>query len=347
MSYAAIRPYATNGADALGLLHPDGKIFRYAEGTPWRWRGVSAFQLLDRFARGLDIAPFVMAYPRYNTLRVWPYVPAKDWGDRAWDSPAPAVVVDFLEACARLAYRVELTLLTDDDGARIQPAIELVRVLIGVRPSNLFLEAGNEPLTHKQTNVKALKPILDEAAAVGIPYSSGVYEDEFQVFGTVGTHHSARTSDWPRRAHDAMEFYDGAGPHQPHPPIHTPWVLDEPIRPDEAPGDRAQKIRDFRAYGGTSALLGAGATFHSTSGKFAELPTAEETDCANALADGLEAFPADAPLGPYRRIVEPNQPEDARTYVVEPYAVRCQQIGAAMWEPGWKALDADGILWTR
>ena len=299
------------------------------------------------------------AYPRYNTLRVWPYVPAADWGARAWDSPAPAIVVDFLATCARLGRWVELTLLTDDDDTRIQPAIELVRVLTALRPPNVFLEAGNEPLTHKSIRVRDLKPVLDEAAAAGMPYSSGIYEDELQVFGTYGTHHSGRTVDWPRRAHDAKEFFDGEGPEKKHPPLHMPWVLDEPIRPDEALAEirrhglsdqdaRAQLVRDFRAYGGAAALLAAGATFHCQSGKFAELPSADEAACADALADGLEAFPADAPLGPYDRKVEPGQPEDARTYVVGPYAVRCQQIGSAFrGDVGWKAIDRDGILWTR
>ena len=344
-------PTDTSAPVTGAIIQPDGRIFRMA-GQPWRYCGVSAFRLLDAYAKGEDIASFCDAYARFNTVRVFCYTPEADWGDQAWDMPPPVIVVDFLRQCERLSKYVELVLLTDDDPARIDPAIALVRVLISVAPRNTLIEIGNEVLTHKRINAEALKPICDEAAAVGIPYSSGIYEDERLIFGTYITHHSARTSDWPRRAHDAMEFYDGAGPHQPHAPLHLPCVLDEPIRPDQAPGNLGQKVKDYRAYGGAAAIMGAGATIHSESGKFARLPSTDEFLCAQALADGLEAFPGDAPLGPYRRLVEPgNEPggptQDARTYIVGNCMVRCQQQGTTAPEPGWTSLDTSGVLWRR
>jgi hypothetical protein len=329
----------------------DGRIFRVPDGTAERYAGVSMFRLADRFARGEDISWVPRVHPRANVARVWAYVENPPW-DPAWESPPPDVVVDFVKTMAAIGLRVELTLLTSDFERRYALAIALAERLAAENPPNLLVEIGNEPLTNKSIDVARVIPVLQGSRLL---WSSGIYEREDRVAGRYLTHHSARTGDWPRRTHDALEFWTGDGPETTHAPIRIPCVLDEPTRPDEAPGDRAQKIRDFRAYGGGAALFGAGATFHSNSGKNASPPdrsdvwpiTDEELACAQAFFEGLHAFPPDAPLGAYRRIVEPGQSNEARTYVVGPYMVRSQQNGTSAPEPGWTAIDNDGVLWRR
>lgn len=275
-------------------------------------------------------------------LRVFSYVPAKDWGDRAWDVQNPATILSFLDYVGSRGWFVEFVLLTDDDRARVDQAARIVDVLSAAKPRNVVCEIGNEPVTHKRIDTGALRSTLDRS---GFLYSSGDYEDSARWFGKFLTCHTARTSDWPRRAHDLLEYHHGGGPNAPSDPAHkVPIVADEPAKPTDVGGNR---VLDFRAYFGACALLGGGATFHSETGKFAQLPTPDEALLAREALWALDAFPADAPKGGYRRIVEPNQPQEARTYVVGNYAVRCQQIGAAFWEPGWKAIDAEGILWKR
>jgi hypothetical protein len=330
----------------------DGHVFRRPDGTAERYRGLSQFRLLDRFARGDDISWVRKTFPASaNVCRVWTYV---EWDPPAtWTYPPNDVVVDFLRAMAGQGFRVELTLMTSDYEHRYPPMLDLAEYLAAEDPDNLVIEIGNEPLTNKRIQVERFYPILDASSLV---WSSGIYEDEsFMPSGHYIAHHSARTFDWPRRAHDALEFWNGDGPSKKHPPFKMPCALDEPGKPEDAPGDRAQKIRDFRAYGGASAIMGCGATFHSNSGKNSTAPgspeqwpiTDEEIDCATALFEGLDAFADDAPLGPYRRIVEAGQPDHARTYVVGPCMVRCQQNGTAAPEPGWTPIDADGVLFRK
>jgi hypothetical protein len=318
-------------------LTADGRIFR-AGGEAWRYKGVSAFQLLDRFARGEDIQPFLDAYRGFNVLRVWPYVPRADWGAKAWDSPAPDAVVRFLAAVGRLGWRVELTLLTDDDPARIPQAKQLVAALGAARPPNLLLEIGNEPRVHKSIDTRALKADLD---ASGFLYASG--DAAAEAFGSYGTLHTARDPEWVRRAHDLLEFFQGGGPDAPTDPPHRfPAIADEPIRPDQAGYNAA----DFRAYAAACALLGAGLTFHSETGKYALPPTPEEARIAAVVLEALDALPPDASLGSYRRIDEGGR--SLRTYVVgERYMVRIRPTTTAAPEPGWTALDAEGVLWRR
>jgi hypothetical protein len=321
-------------------LTTSGRIFLDG-GVPWRWKGFSAFQLLDRFAKNEDLGPVLDAYAGCNIARVWPYVPAKDWGERAWGVPSHDTVSAFLDYMAARGLRVELTLLTDDDPGRIPWAQELVGFLASRGHRNLVLEIGNEPRTHKAIPTAMLRSTCESS---GFPFSSGDYEDETRFFGTFGTTHPRRDAEWVRRAHDLLEWYDGSGPETQHPPYHVPWVADEPIKPSEAAG---AKVVDFRGFFGACALMGAGATFHCETGKFAQLPTGEEAECLRSALQGLNAFPADVPNLPYQRIDEGG--DSLRTYVKGNWLVRCRPATRNAPSGGWRMIDGeqDGVLWTR
>lgn len=318
----------------LGPLTTRGPVFLQGT-TPWRWKGVSAFQLLDRFIHGEDITPFLDAYQGFNVLRVWPYVPRKDWGDRAWETPTVGEILPFLWAVEARGFYVELTLLTDDDPARLARAKTLIAQLAEQHPTNLLLEAGNEPQTHKAIDTAALIPALQ---ASGFPWTTGDYEDSARMKGTYGVTHTARDGEWPRRAHDVLEFFHGGGPNTPDdPPHHVPIIADEPAKRQDVGGNRPL---DWRAYFAAVSLLGGGGTFHSETGKFGQVPTPEEAQLAREALTGLDAFPADAPLGLYSRPVEAS----LRTYIVSDHMVRIRPTRPP--PAGWTC-DADGIVCHR
>ncbi len=326
------------------VLHADGRIFRTSDNKPWRYMGVSAFQLLDRWAKGENIVPFLTAYTGFNTLRVWPYVPAKDWGAKAWDVRSVDVTKQFLSYVGGLGWTVELTLLTDDDAARLSWAQGFIPQLVASpRPTNLLIEIGNEPTTHKNINTQACKAACD---ASGFLYASGNYEDATKMFGKYGVSHGPRDSEWPRKAHDLMEFYNGGGPHAPSDPAHHyPQVGDEPAKTQDVAPPAAPLVKpdDWRGYFGTAAILGAGATFHSETGKFAQLPTSEEAGLAAAALEALTCFPADAPNGPYSRPVE----NSLRTYVVGNCMVRVRPTTPDPPSSGWTKIGVSHVLWKR
>jgi len=324
------------GSDiTLSPLTTSGPIF-LAGGAPWRWKGVSAFPLAAMFGLGQDIDPFLEAFAGFNLLRCFDYV---TWPGTGWESPGADAWIEFLRYVGARGFYAENVLLTDDDPRRIEPAKRLVQALAAARPKNLLPEIGNEPTTHKSIDTRALKSVL---AASGFLYSSGDYENSTRFFGLFLTAHTPRDGEWPRKAHDLLEYHNGGGPSAPSDPAHkVPIVADEPMRPDQA----GFNVQDYRAYFGTCALLGAGATFHYEGGKFGRLPTADEARCASAALEGLNAFPADAPKGGYRRIDE--QGGSLRTYAVGNSMVRVRPLTTAAPESGWTAIDSDGILWRR
>lgn len=299
-------------------LSTSGPIFT-RNGQPWRWKGVTAFKLARLHADGVNIDPFLEAYKGFNVLRVFDYV---TWLGTGWEAPTHAQTLAFLNYVAARGWYVELVLLTDDEPGRIAPAISLVRTLAASRPPppNLVLEIGNEPNTNKHINTSALRSTLK---ASGFLFSSGDYDDSAKFFGTFGTAHTPRDNEWPRKAHDLLEYYVGGGPSAPTDPAHkVPWVADEPIRPDQAGqppvGDRAS---DFLAYFATASILGGGGSFHCETCKYGQLPTADEAAMAAAALAGLNQFPDNAPIaGPYERIDE--QGATLRTYRVGAYTVR-------------------------
>lgn len=300
-------------APPIAALHSDGRIFRLADGQAWRWRGVSAFQLLDRFARGDDITPVLEAYRGFNLLRVWCYTPTKDWGSKAWDVPTADQARAFLAFVGARGWYVELTLLTDDDPARLAWARGFAPALAGL--PNVLLEIGNEPETHKAIDTAALVPVI---YALGVPWTTGNYEDAAKMRGTYGVAHTARDGEWPRRVHDLLDYYQGGGPNAPSDPAHHfPIIADEPAKLQDVSGNRPQ---DWLAYFAAASLLGGGATFHSETGKYGQPPTADEAVLAAAALRGLTAFPADAPNGGYSRTDEGGA--TLRTYTVGGCTVR-------------------------
>lgn len=283
------------------------------DGQPWRWKGVTAFKLCRLFTDGQDIDGFLSDYAGFNVLRVFDYTPVKDWGAAAWGSCTADQWTAFLAYVGAKGWFVELVLLTDDDPARIEPAKALAVALRGA--TNLILEAGNEPATHKNIDTAALRLILE---ASGFLHSSGNYEDTRHWYGTWLGYHSARDGEWPRRAHDALDYYQGGGPDFPEEPAcKVPCVADEPAKLQDVTGNREQ---DFLAYFASASLLGAGGTFHSETGKTGLRPTPDELVLAAAALRGLNAFPADAPRGAYTR------PDEGvatlRTYKVGAFTVR-------------------------
>ncbi len=295
----------------LGRLTTDGKIFR-SDGQPWRYRGVSAFKMLDRFAAGEDISPLLKKFQGFNVLRVFWYV---TWPVTGWEPTRADQVAAFCNRVAQDGFYVELVLLTDDDPARIPQAQRLVQDLTAADspPVNLLLEAGNEPHVHKNIDVWALRSVLEASPFL---YASGENE-MLPFFGKYLTAHTPRDNEWPRKVHDLLEYYSGGGPAAPTDPAHpVPGVADEPMRPDEA----GYVESDYLAYFAGASLMGAGATFHYAGGKFNLMPTEGEERCMNAALAGLMAFPADAPLGAYQRIDE--QGATLRTYKVGPWIVR-------------------------
>lgn len=310
----------------LKRLSANGKIF-YVDGKAWRWKGVTAFGLMDRFAKAENIDDFLNAFEGFNLLRVFYYV---DWPGTGWGIPSDDAVHRFLDYVAARGFYVELVLLTGPKPQAEAQAIVTHCFNEFGRHENLLIEEVNEPGVHDKVDPATLtEPVTPVIWTDGL--TTGSHD------GLYLTPHTPRDGEWERKGHDLLEYWTGGGPSAPtDPAIKEPAVGDEPAKKEDVGAD----VRAWRAYFGVCSLLGAGATFHFENGKYGLPPDAMDRRLAAAALEGLNAFPEAAPLGPYSR------PEDSslRTYVVGNYMVRVRPTSLEGVVPG-TMLDADGILW--
>jgi hypothetical protein len=230
----------------------------------------------------------------------------------------------------------------------VPKAQALVAALVAAKPSNLLLEAGNEPEVQTAPNhnydTGVLRSTLESS---GFQSASGNYTGgAARWYGSYLTTHSARSVEWPRYAHDCYDYWvkpsdAPAGAIA----VHAPCVLDEPAKPTSGGLGGTSKADDWTAYFGGAGIFAAGATFHSETGLDGLPPTADERALAVAALNGLVAFPADAPnaQSTYRRI----DGDGLRTYVIGDSMVRIRPNRPQSPEAGWTAIDGAGVLWRR
>lgn len=326
---------------SISPLAIDGHSFM-RDGFMWRYKGFTGFKLCDLFSRGIDITPMLLK--DFNVVRTFLYTPVKDWGAQFWPLPSIDVINNYVSFLATLGYYVELVLLTDDDPASIDPAIAVVQGLKG--HDNLFLQIGNEPLTHKNINCAALKAVCDSS---GYIYSSGIFEDNTKAFGRVWSDHSGGDSEWPRKPKGMIEAYTGGGPNSPNEPaLKIPCYEDESPRPDITigyqNGNQDLTALDYYTFAAVASICGNGATFHFEPGKFGQPPNDFERKCADSFLQGLNVFPI-TDNRDYRRIDEGSV--TLRTYIIGNCMVRVRPTIKSAPETGWNSLDSYGICWSR
>lgn len=323
----------------------NGRFFNDSKGQIVRRKGFSSFNLLDKYSKGIDINPILNQYSTANLARVFLYTPVKDWGSSAWDIPSSEATIDFCHHMSDKGYQVGLTLATDNDNSKINQIKNLVNSLKGNDIINLQLEAVNEPYVKgddDKIDPSEFKNLLSNS---GFLFTSGIYNDNKRFWGQFWLDHSSRDSEWFRKGgHNLKDAWDGSGPNFPdEPKLHIPGAEDEPVKPSDIGFDTL----GLYAYAASCGLMGAGATFHSESGKLSLLLSPQEEACKNMFFAGLDMFPLDSADGVYRRIDEVGAPEYARTYVVGNNSIRIKQVTSNHPESGWKNLDDYGICWTR
>lgn len=325
---------------------PKGKLF-YANGKPIIHKGFSAFPLLNRYEQGIDIRPWLDQFNGYNAARVLLYTPEKDWGNQSWGFPTNQVALDFLNYLKDKGILAKFCLITDDDKSKIEQAKGLIGYLREQKPTNLILEAVNEPGIHDKIDPSELKNLLSGS---GFPYASGWYIDTKKHYGTYWVDHSPRDNEWFRKGgHNLYEAYVGGGPNdKSEPALRQAAVEDEGPRPDQVGND----ILGLYAYAASCVLFGAGATYHCNAGKFCSSLDSNELECKDAFLRGLNAFGGPIDGITYNRIVESGNEQGgptqfARTFTNGNYAIRIKQATKEFPESGWKALDEYGICWVR
>lgn len=297
-------------ASVLEAILVDQLWFKTVSGRPWTQIGCSDFRLLQRFLIGDDIRPLLAerAACGFNQLRVFLMC---DLMFKLYPQTYPDFfprLQAFLQLLAVYGLGAELTVLVD--ATRVMPAVvEQVQFWLHVGDAvrgipGVMLELVNE-------NDQGINAV----AVIAFPRITGVLCSRgsngadappvgcswnLNPDGSIAgpridlppwdyvSQHPSRPADWPRRVgHNTMQWADAT---------HTPATTNETCRPDQG---RGAIPSDFFDAAANAALLCAGATFHSDSGKFSKPFTAAELACAKAWVQGALAVPQDYRKGRY------------------------------------------------
>jgi hypothetical protein len=282
---------------------------------------MSAFLLFYRYLIGEDVTPQLEQYQALgaNVLRVFLMVGWDNLSPRFFPNDFPDYwqrLDEFLTVCALREIRVELTIFADAqivmprEGDQVAFVAQVSQRVSGFW--NVFLETCNEPFKNGVDVTRVVPP------SDGYLRASGKYDLPDNTIGAPGpnlhlfrldyvTIHTERKDEWPRTAKDLQEYRDGYNgdgrTFRGLDPCDCPCVGDEPMGADEVdkPGSRSNVPDDFRYYAATAALMGAGATFHSTDGLNAALLRPVQYACAWEFFTAFLFVPPAAQIAPYQR----------------------------------------------
>jgi hypothetical protein len=286
----------TTPAHASFPLRVAGTGFVDAKGTPFVWRGITAFRLAEMVASGHEQE--ATAYlqwaqsERLNVVRV--LLMARHLFTLTPDAGRKALP-RLLDLAKERGIAVEVVTLADTKDVKVDYETHIREVgRIALEKGNAFVEIANEPGHHTQdkrlhdpTFAKRLADLLpaDVIVALGsVEYGEGYAAADY------ATTHLPRGREWDH----VLTLRNGAVLVE---KLRKPVVSDEPIGAgleyDE--GRRDNEPSRFAAAAALTRLAGMGATFHYEGGLQASIPRGREAACLDAWQTGF-ALLADVPI---------------------------------------------------
>lgn len=268
------------------------------DGSPFAWRGITAFRLLEMEAAGKSGE--VDASLRWAASQQLTVVRVLTMAKHLFELPPErgvSALEGFLSRAARHGMFVEVVALADTASYPVDLEKHVRRVgEIAAHHSNALVEIANEPYHATQKpelhHYEVLQALRKEIPT-DVPVALGAAGyPEVHIAGDFVTFHSSRSpaeGGWGsvRDLKIGVEFLRKAG---------KPVVDDEPIGAGQKgePGRRDDNPERFRAHALLAGLLGLHSTFHYEGGLQGRLPAGRELESFNAWREGV-ALAGDGP----------------------------------------------------
>jgi hypothetical protein len=196
-------------------LRIDGKVFRDSTGAIWPYRGVTAFTLLERVAKGEDIGPYLDKRRAaganlvrvLSTMKFITNLPPESYSD----SQLAAL---FATAHAH-GVRVEIVALADaTDWPLAKQRAHVQRIVDAVAAAGALdlVEVSNEAFKNSAPPRDIMPGVTRRAGVLMASGGDGPTCDNLSPFVLdYVTYHPERKDEWPRTAKDELELRDGFG----------------------------------------------------------------------------------------------------------------------------------------
>lgn len=294
----------------LPALRARGQYIEQTDGQRWTYIGATDFNLLARYVHGEDITPILQQRSEvgFNVLRIFTaFNVCPDSRDERGNYCQPIgrlvpselyydKLESFLKLLAKYNLYAELTGFAGkwdrnaSDDEMVAHWINLISHVCG-QPHFVFVELANEWNHPANAGVPLDRMSRPSCSSAMFSNASAIQDSEPRLpVWDYATYRPGSGPEWPRKvAHNAME--DVADPHR------IPAVANETTR---VPDNDNNEAHVFDAAAG-AALLSAGATFHSVSGKNSSLWQGVELNLARAWAAGARSVPLRCQGEFYRR----------------------------------------------
>src|SRR5262245_44272309 len=276
----------------IGWLIRDGKYLSDGNVKVWRGRGITAFMLYARYARGEDISPF-LNYAQdigANYLRVFGPVQVPPWGQEWADysHPSPQLFNElgsFLSVLAQRGFRCEfvpLCMPMDE-----QTASEMLAAVYACANWNLMVEWTNEPgqgatysnnLHHfdgierfsvpSATGISWLLPDGISQQLIGIPHNQHFWQVHWLDYGTPHLNDTTHNR-YGRVSKGLKEWRDGDVEISAEGSFCAEWN-DEACRVDDT--DTYPDLETHVSNTAIACLFGGASLIHFNNGKIALPP---------------------------------------------------------------------------
>jgi hypothetical protein len=304
-------PFLSARAQPAPHLRPSGNYFQNANGTPFQWRGITAFRLVEMVAHGraaearayLDwAADRKLTVVRVFTMAHGLFELAPEEGVRA--------LPELLQMAASRGLHVEIVALADTAVLRTNMEAHVKAIgAIASRNANALVELANEPAHRTQAPALHDPRELQRLASfipADVPVSLGsAEENDAFASGRYATYHFPRSAGPSPWGHVAGLAKGAAMIKR----WGKPVVNDEPIgaAATPIPGRRDNDPDRFRAIALLSRLAGIGATFHYEQGLQARIPDGVERRCFDAWNEAWTLLPGDIEVkGTFHQSGEPD-----------------------------------------
>jgi hypothetical protein len=335
--------------DAPGRLAPCGPSLCRGNGSHFRWRGVTAFALLDLVADRKERE--ARAFLRWARDERFTIVRVLAMNPKGWFDLEPGDGRRALPTLLRLAGEhrlyVQIVALANTVGRPRGELLDQVREVgrLCAASDHCVLEIANEPYHSSQAKLQnaVLMRDLQERVPKDVPTAWGAasdYRSDAMAGGTYVVAHVARSGErWARvaRVRDLAALSKRTGK----------FVVDnEPMgaaeRIERSRRDTAPAA--FFAQGALTRILEIGSTFHCSDCLEARVPGPTQQACAAAFIAGATVVPDDVVLSE----VDHRTPDAARLRE-DLEALGPRAFAAVSGNRGWLVLVGDGsdrpIVW--
>lgn len=294
---AFICSIAAAACGASATVHPvrlevRGTAFATPDGTPFPWRGITAFRLAEMVAAGNDDeAAAYLDWAAANGVTVVRVLAMAQNLFQLSPEDGRRALPRLLEMAAGRGLQVEVVALADTAHFEVDldEQVRAIGEIAGKHP-NAIVEIANEPFhrtQHPSLHESSTLIRLAKAVPEEVLVAYGEYSDAAPVADYLTVHTPRGGEPWDH----VLSLAEGHGLVERH---RRPVVSDEPIgaAPQLRPGRRDNSPERFRAAAILTRMAGMHATFHYEGGLHAKIPTGIELACFRAWLDGWRQLPA-------------------------------------------------------